>query len=230
MTLEAGCKDNTPVAWEDSFFERKSANDFDDICRTLVAFANTLAEGQTGRLIIGEFDDGRVQGIDGVDKFQQKLKRKIDLIYPQILYRITHLSREEKDLIEITVESSSQTPHFERPAWIRAGNSTVKASPVLYQELIEKRLSKVFVLRNWLGKQISVYGDEASVPRGNPSGVTHSMVWADHQSCKLVEVNQFWLTVENTSGTRRSQPLDRVILNFDDINHRILLLMQFVGR
>lgn len=213
--------------WEDSFFERKSSNDFDDICRTLVAFANTLNDGQTAKLVIGELDDGTVQGIDNVDTYQQKVKKKIGLIYPPILYRVEHRTKDGRDLIEIVVESSVDKPHFERPAWIRKGNVTEKASPAIFQSLIEQRLSKVFLLEKWVGKQVSVCGDEASVQWGIGAGVTHAMYWTDYAYSTLVEVNPFWMTVENQNNQRRSQPLERVVLNFNNQKNQIELLMQF---
>lgn len=216
--------------WEDSFFERKSANDFDDICRTLVAFANSVGEGKSAVLVIGELDDGTVQGIDNVDTYQQKLKKKVGLIYPPILYRVEHKIREAKDVIEVVVEPNAERPHFERPAWIRKGNVTEKASPELFQELINQRLSKVFVLSKWLGKAVSVRGDEASVQWGNPAGGMHTMSWTEYGNSKLVEINQFWVTVENELNQRRSQPLERVLLNFDNQQNKIQLLMQFSSR
>jgi predicted HTH transcriptional regulator len=48
------------IVWqaEDSLKEKKTESDLKDMLKTLVAFANSVAPGDTATLLIGEKDDG----------------------------------------------------------------------------------------------------------------------------------------------------------------------------
>jgi predicted HTH transcriptional regulator len=51
------------IPWEDCLLERKVENDLKDLLKTLVAFSNSVRPGHTATILIGEKDDGTVQGV-----------------------------------------------------------------------------------------------------------------------------------------------------------------------
>ena len=70
--------------WEDDLLERKVESDFKDVLKTLVAFANSVKPDQIATLLIGEKDDGTVQGVKNPDNIQKKITSKCNDIYPPI--------------------------------------------------------------------------------------------------------------------------------------------------
>lgn len=52
---------------EDSLREKKGESDLRDLLKTLVAFANSVAPGDTAKIFIGEMDDGGVRSREEVN-------------------------------------------------------------------------------------------------------------------------------------------------------------------
>ncbi len=108
------------------------------IARTICAFANTKG----GRLLIGVMDDGEIVGVVHVEKAQRKL-REAASVYCDPPVELAFETFEEDYLIVLvaTIAESQQKPHRvqqkngEWQTFIRAGNSTRKAS-----KLVEKTL------------------------------------------------------------------------------------------
>lgn len=53
--------------WEDNLLERKTESDLNDLLKTLVAFANSVKPGHTAIILIGERDDGTIDGVTNPD-------------------------------------------------------------------------------------------------------------------------------------------------------------------
>jgi hypothetical protein len=109
-------------AWEDALTERKTENDLKDLRKTLVAFANTVRPGHTARILIGERDDGTVQGVKNADNIQRKVREECEEVYPPIIWRQRVYEKDEKSCVEVEIEYSGETPHFGSPAWVRIGS------------------------------------------------------------------------------------------------------------
>jgi predicted HTH transcriptional regulator len=142
------------IVWqaEDSLKEKKTESDLKDVLKTLVAFANSVAPGDTATLFIGEKDDGNVQGVTNADNIQKKVKETADKIYPEIYYKTTVYDRDGKHCVRVDVKHNGLAPHFGDAAWVRRGSVTIRATEALYQQMVELRISKVTALTKWRGE------------------------------------------------------------------------------
>lgn len=115
---------------EDGFTERKTeAARSSEFRRTLVAFANSVSEGQTAVLFIGVADDGRVIGVANPDSLQKKLGEiAAKDCYPPVKCQSQVLTVDGKSVVAILVETSMERPHFAGPAFVRRGSESVVAS------------------------------------------------------------------------------------------------------
>ena len=117
-----------------------------DFLKTFVAFANSVKPGHTAVVLIGERDDGSVQGVSDPDDMQKKVRRECERIYPDIVWRSDVYEKSGTHCVRVEIEPSGNTPHFGESAWIRRGSETVKASPEMFQRLIDLRSSVVYEL------------------------------------------------------------------------------------
>lgn len=63
------------IPWEDNLLEKKLESDLKDLLKTLVAFSNSVKPGHIATILIGEKDDGTVQGVVNPDNIQKQLER-----------------------------------------------------------------------------------------------------------------------------------------------------------
>lgn len=132
---------------EDGWTERKPQNvDRDDVRKTLVAFANSVPEGEEAILFIGVADDGRVVGVDNPDKTQKAIRQYADKCYPAIRHTSKVVESEGKHVVAVIVQSDHNRPHFTGPAYVRVGSESIPASNSAYEELIASRNSKARAL------------------------------------------------------------------------------------
>ena len=218
------------LPWEDSLLERKGQSDLKDLIKTMVAFANSVAPDHTALILIGEMDDGTIQGVDNPDAIQKKLRVAAGKIYPPILWRSRVYEKEGKHCVRVEIEPSGDTPHFGGPAWIRQGSITEIASDAMFQKLIEVRLSKVRELTKWIGKEVSVIPDLGRTEKIEAElGATYLHPrWFMEETATLISVNQFWTTFEicsDEASARISEPLAKLTLSWDDVNNRIAVLV-----
>ena len=75
------------LPWEDNLLERKVESDLKDLRKTLVAFANSVKPNHIATILIGEKDDGTIQGVTNPDKIQKNIRKECDKIYPSIMWR-----------------------------------------------------------------------------------------------------------------------------------------------
>ena len=134
----------TKIVWqaEDSLREKKLENDLGDLLKTLVAFANSVAPGDTAQIFIGEKEDGTVQGVSNTDNIQKSVKKEADKIYPEIYYRTEVYERQGRQCVRVDIKHNEQAPHFGGTSWVRRGSVTVPATADVYQRIIEMRLVK----------------------------------------------------------------------------------------
>ena len=113
--------------WEDNLLERKVESDLKDLLKTLVAFANSFRPGHIATILIGERDDGCVDGVTSPENIQGRIRKECDKIYPSIIWRSTVYEREGKSCVRAEVEYDGDPPHFGGTAWVRKGASTERA-------------------------------------------------------------------------------------------------------
>jgi predicted HTH transcriptional regulator len=131
---------------EDGWTERKSKGvSTEDIRKTIIAFANSLPDGQGAVLFIGISDKtGEVEGVDNTDALQKNVRRAAEeKTYPPI--HIGHnckvLHESGKSIVAVIVEASHNRPHFAGPAYVRVGSESIEASESQFEQLIATRTS-----------------------------------------------------------------------------------------
>ena len=89
------------IVWqaEDSLREKKVESDLKDLLKTMVAFANSVAPGDTAQIFIGEKDDGTVQGVKNTDNIQKTVTKEAEKIYPEIYYKTEVYERDGKQCV-----------------------------------------------------------------------------------------------------------------------------------
>ena len=224
------------IAWEDNLLERKVESDINDLLKTLIAFANSVKPGHTAVILIGEKDDGTISGVSNPDNIQKTIRKVCDKIYPPILWKSEIYKKEDKNCIRIEIDYDGDTPHFGGPAWIRRGSETIKATDEIFQNLIEIRLDIVRELTKWVGKIITIYGDDSTVPQkiendfdGDKRVINYDHRWPSVGiDAKIINVNRFWVTFEITDNNeRKSEPLRKLTLNYDDEKNRLKVIVSY---
>jgi hypothetical protein len=200
----------TEIVWqaEDSLREKKVESDLGDLLKTLVAFANSVAPGDTAQMFIGEKDDGTVQGVSNTDSIQKSVKKEADKIYPEIYYRTEVYEREGQKCVRVDIKHNGLAPHFGGMAWVRRGSVTVRATEDVYQQILELRLAKTRELTGWLNEPVTVSWSNQQ------HGVTGPNWFA--VPCKLVQVTGYFSTFQSSSGNQHSEPNDWLFLSWDD--------------
>ena len=217
------------IVWqsEDSLREKKVENDLRDLLKTLVAFANSVAPGDTAQLFIGEKDDGTVQGVTNPESINRSVAKEAAKIYPPIYYRTEVYEREGKQCVRVDIKHNGQAPHFGGGSWVRQGSQTVPATEEIYQQMIDQRQSKVRVLLQWLNMEITVEGTQRArsftLDKGNIPSFDQEWSVGLHQAT-LVVVNEHWVTfsvhTSETSRAEMSEPIEKVLLSWDNQRQR----------
>src|ERR1039458_2246773 len=209
------------IVWqsEDSLREKKVESDLKDLLKTMVAFANSVAPGDTARIFIGERNDGTVQGVSSPDNIQKKVRSEYDKIYPEIYYRTEVYDREGKQCVRVDIKHNGLAPHFGGAAWVREGSETIRATEELYQQLIDLRNEKIRVLAGWLNRRLSVEWHSGSQLRVE---LQLNAEYSYRESATLTYVGRHWITfaMTLTGGLlkERSEPLEKLLLSWDHEN------------
>jgi hypothetical protein len=222
------------IVWqaEESLKEKKTEGDLKDLLKTLVAFANSVAPGDTATLFVGEKDDGTVQGVTNADNIQKKVKETADKIYPEIYYRTSVYDRNGKQCVRVDVKHNGLAPHFGGAAWVRRGPTTVEATEQLYQQMVELRHSKVFTLSKWLNKEVTVQGTRPKKLIENDVGPADR--WDGKHDATLLVVNAHWVTFlvhgSDFGGQKvddeSSEPIEKLLLSWDNGKKRLKVLVR----
>ncbi len=216
----------TESPWEDALLERKLESDQRDFLKTFVAFANSVRPDHTAVVLIGERDDGSVQGVSNPDEMQKKVRKECERIYPSIVWRLKVYEKDGKHCIRVEIEYSGETPHFGDAAWIRRGSENIRASDELFQTLIDLRSGKVRELSKWLGKEIIVGADPGTTRRGIMDANDFPR-WSGYMPAILYAVNSHWVTfnVVEINGMR-SEPIEKLMLSWADEKQCLLVLVK----
>jgi hypothetical protein len=227
------------IVWqaEDSLREKKVESDLKDLLKTMVAFANSVAPGDTAQIFIGEKDDGAVQGVTSAENIQSRVVKEAAKIYPEIYYRTEVYEREGKQCVRVDIERNGLAPHFGGQAWVRKGSKTVEATDALYQQMIDQRQSKISVLLRWLNKEITVEGTQQptnlTVSPGSFRVTQPEQEWSVgiHQAT-LKLVNAHWVTFavqrseQVLSRAEKSEPIEKLLCSWDDEKQRLKVVVK----
>lgn len=225
------------IPWEDNLLEKKLESDLKDLLKTLVAFSNSVKPGHIATILIGEKDDGTVQGVVNPDNIQKTVRKECEKIYPPILWRSSVYQREDKYCIRVEIEYDGDTPHFGGAAWVRQGWETVIATNAVFQKLIDLRSRIVYELAKWLEKEVTVYGDTSTIPPhqvtetdiyGAKLKTAHHRNWLDTEYAKVISVNNFWVTFERSRGKKKenvSESLSKITLSYDDKKGQLMVIV-----
>lgn len=216
--------------WEDFLLERKVESDLKDLLKTFVAFANSVKPGHTAIVLIGERNDGTAQGVTNPENIQKTVRETCNKIYPPIVWKSFVYDRDGKICVRVEIDYDGDTPHFGGASWVRRGPVTEKASADVFQLLIEFRLGKVRELAKWIQKEITVEADLGKlydIRLGPVSYETHPRLPIGPKKAILEFVNGFWTTFKMNGATQsQSEPLEKVVLSWDDKESRLKLLIR----
>ncbi|HEX8055261.1 MAG TPA: ATP-binding protein [Novosphingobium sp.] len=146
-------------ASEDNFLERKSQGIRpQEIRKALTAFANSLPKGRDGIIYIGIGDKGAIEGCESSDAVQKRVREAGAECYPPITPQCVVLKVEGRDIVAVIVSASSEKPHFTGPAYVRQGSESVKASKLLFDNMVDARHSPVAAIMRLVDIPITVVG------------------------------------------------------------------------
>ena len=130
--------------FEDGWTERKeNIKSTDDIRKTLVAFANSVPDGDEAVLFVGVADGGNIIGVDNPEKAQNSIsKTASEWCYPPIKHTVRVIGANDNCVVAVIVQASHNKPHFAGPAFIRSGSQSKIASIEVFNQLIASRISK----------------------------------------------------------------------------------------
>lgn len=198
---------------EDAFVERKTITDSKDWVKTIVAFANSTPLDGVGILFIGMRDGGEIEQSVNLDSVQKTLTEKTRVIYPPAYFETRIIDKDGDRLLAVVVPGSPKRPHFAGLSYVRKGSESISASEEQFAELIAERTSKVYEIRKWIGKEVSLQ------TRGRAYSGTNNQ-----PPQRVVDCSHFWVTLtQMATSPDKSTPLEDVTLSFDNVANRLLL-------
>jgi len=192
---------------EDAFVERKTSGDRKDWLKAAVALANSTPIDYPAILFIGVRNNGELEGgTCNFESLQKTFSQELAKAYPPIYYWPKALRDGDAECLAVIIPGSKGRPHFAGRSYIRVGPESKEASEEQFAALIAERNSKVYLIRQWLGKTVLFEGRALyrGSMRTNVSGAG-----------SLTDCNQHYVTLEEFDKKRRSFPLDRVNISFD---------------
>jgi len=200
------------LPWEDNLLERKVESDLKDLLATFVAFSNSVRPEHVAVVLIGERDDGTIQGVSDPDRIQKTVRKECDKIYPPILWKSEVYKKEGKYCVRVEIQYDGETPHFGGQSWVRKGSENIRASDEVFQRLIDLRTDIVHELGKWIGKGITV---RMRKPTGTLYGPEYKIINS---------VNSFYVTFEDRKKAKTSTPVNRVSLSYDHVEDRLMVI------
>jgi hypothetical protein len=176
---------------EDSFTERKpqGANAY-EFRKTIVAFANSLADNQTGLLFIGVRDDGTIAGVSGADSLQKTIRKICEMdCYPPIKLSCSVLAVGGKDVVAVEISASNQRPHFAGPAFVRVGSESKAATSEVYQELLTSHCSPAGQLLKLKNERVTVWGNQQAARQ------SASSIFNREHECRITAVTPTYVSL-----------------------------------
>ena len=213
---------------EDGFIERKPPGvSSEDICKTLVAFANSLDEGQQAILFIGVADKGALIGVENTDKMQKTVRTlAMERCYPSIFCTCVVFQESGKSIVAVIVNPSSNRPHFAGPAYMRRGSRSEKASAELFDELIASRNTKAGAILRSKGKLVTVIEYSPvykRVPKIRHADAGNRIETIEYEA-RIIECDAHTVRLDRL-GTHIAEPLDKISISRDEREWRLKLII-----
>ena len=144
---------------EDPWVERKQSFTEREVRKTLVAFANSVREGEAAVLFLGASNDGHHPGLEDADETQKKVRlQATEKSYPLIEYQACVLpvsvNGQPREVLAVVVPFSQNRPHFARVAYIRQGSESKAASAEVFKELVASQNDKARRLLQHKGQRV----------------------------------------------------------------------------
>lgn len=209
---------------EDAFVERKVFSDSKDWLKTAVAFANSTPIGYPAVLFIGVRNDGSPEEkSENIEAVMKSFCNKVSKAFPEIYYLPKTLNVEGKEVLAIIIPGSETRPHFSGPSYVRIGSESREASEKQFNRLLTSRNNKANEILKWRDKLVTVNHMSTESEMHVYGSVTSS------ERLSMVECNQFYVTLEEkTKNYRKSIPLGRITLSYDDKNNCLELEVRLV--
>src|SRR3989344_970476 len=122
---------------------KKSFHSFQEIAKTICAFANT----QGGILILGLNDKGRTEGVEGsMDQLQRKISDANSNIHQKPIIKIEVYDIDKKNIVVIIVHKAETTVFhsFEGVIYVRIGATTQKLDGTSILDFLRNRQILLF--------------------------------------------------------------------------------------
>ena len=210
---------------EDQLNERKpeSANDR-EIRKTIVAFANSVPEGNKAVLFMGVSDDGSVSGCKNVDAKQKKVRQICyETCYPKIEHECYVLAVDGKEVVAVVICAEQDRPHFAGPAYVRKGSESVAASSDLFDELVWSRKSETAEILRWKDQVISVRTVACKL---GEVGTKYASHYSQGCECTVLSCDAHKVRLKNIStGQYYTESLKHITINHDENVGRLLLVV-----
>jgi len=223
---------------EDHFTERKESPQEPRMREAITAFANTAISEKPGIIYVGVKDNGEIIGGENMDSWQQKVSSWAASCFPPVNVIPVALTIEGKNILAVVVPGSHARPHFAKAAYVRKGAKNEMAAQSEIDEWIAYRNSKVRIISESKGKDITIVNIEPPKPPAarDPKNAMLSMMYDSRGARKFYSVpdghyqledcNNYWVTVKKVGAdTISTIPLSIIDLKKDDIEWRLTLLL-----
>ena len=204
---------------------KSTAKNKAELRKTIVAFANSVQDGNVGTLFVGVSDKGNILGVNGLDSLQIKIN---DICtkecYPIITHKCRILTEEAKNILIVFVPYSTERPHFAGAAYVRRGSQSIAASKELYDDLIASRNDKCRKIQSWGGQIITVelLGKKLGSNRRIGSGY-HGTCECKVRKCDAHSVQLYRVD----SGETCSEPLENIVPDVDMSKSRPKIIVRY---
>jgi|SRR6185437_6733124 len=145
---------------EDPWVERKESFDEREVRKTLVAFANSIREGEWAVLFLGAKNNGHHPGLNDADDTQKKVAGVAKRCYPSIQFQTEVLPvRVDEKLVEILaikIPFSTSRPHFAGTAYVRKGSESIDCPREVFEELIASQNDKARRILQYKEKPVTI--------------------------------------------------------------------------
>ena len=198
---------------EDGWTERKeNIKGTDDIRKTLVAFANSVPDGDEAVLFVGVADGGNIIGVDNPEKAQNSIsKTASEWCYPPIKHTARVIGANGKCVVAVIVQASHNKPHFAGPAFIRSGSQSKKASEEVFNQLVASRISKARPLLEAMRK-----GERVIVSYLPPTGFFRITV-----DCAVTECTEHYAVFQPSIGESISGDYEQIRLTKNSATNQL---------
>jgi hypothetical protein len=200
---------------EDPWTERKESFDEREVRKTLVAFANSVRDGEVAVLFLGARNDGNHPGLLDADDTQKKVAGIANRCYPPVQYQTevfyTKVGKKQVEILAVKIPFSVSRPHFAGTAYIRKGSESIECPREIFQELIASQNDKARRILQYKEKPVTIRFR-------SPSGFNY-----DRQgSVRFCDAHS--VTIQDGSGFLWTSPISDVQIEKDGMDRFVITI------